>query len=428
MHYTGQRRDETGLLYYHARYYDPALGRFLSADTIVPEVGALAVTPSDSTAAELFDNGGKMSGTANPQELNRYSYANNNPIRYNDPSGHCPFCLAAAGGAVIGGGWSYGSQVWSNYRSGSGWSSFSRNISWRQVGAGAAWGAAGGALGWGAGAVARRAVGYAAPRASAWISRVARAGCSFSADTPVTTAEGQVPIAEVEIGDLVLAYNEALGTTGSYTVTDVLVHADPIITYLTLGGEEIEATPEHPFYTEEHGWVPAGELWVGAQVRQAGGTYGVVQSVLLVQQPQMMYNLSVAQAHTFFVGDGQWLVHNSCGGTYGALVRSGTKDSHHIIQHAAVRHLPGYSKWKAPAIRLPGPSTRVGSPHYRATQVQNQRGGGTYAAERRIAYKAIRRAGISRAEARSAIYRADNYFRSIGVHPHTRTRIPGNRR
>ena len=26
-----------------------------------------------------------------------------------------------------------------------------------------------------------------------------------------------------------------------------------------------------------------------------------------------MYNLTVAEAHTFFVGDGQWLVHNQCG-------------------------------------------------------------------------------------------------------------------
>ena len=34
--YTQQKRDDTGLLYYHARYYDPALARFLSADTLVP--------------------------------------------------------------------------------------------------------------------------------------------------------------------------------------------------------------------------------------------------------------------------------------------------------------------------------------------------------------------------------------------------------
>ena len=34
--YTQQKLDGTGLLYYHARYYDPSLARFLSADTLVP--------------------------------------------------------------------------------------------------------------------------------------------------------------------------------------------------------------------------------------------------------------------------------------------------------------------------------------------------------------------------------------------------------
>jgi len=62
--YTGQRNDAIiGLLFYNARYYDSALGRFIQADTIVPN-------------------------PAHPQDLNRYSYAANNPLRFSDPSGH----------------------------------------------------------------------------------------------------------------------------------------------------------------------------------------------------------------------------------------------------------------------------------------------------------------------------------------------------
>ena len=63
----------------------------------------------------------------------------------------------------------------------------------------------------------------------------------------------------------------------------------------------------------------------------------------------------------------------------------------------------------------------------RSTAVQRQAGGGTYAAERRIGYKALRRAGISEADARTLILWADEYFQSIGVNPDTVTRIPGNR-
>ncbi len=104
--------------------------------------------------------------------------------------------------------------------------------------------------------------------------------------------------------------------------------------------------------------------------------------------------------------------------------------SHHIIQHAAVRDLPGYNYYDAPAIPLQGPSTSTGTPHNAATMVQQNGayGGGNYAAERRIGYRALRAAGISRSDARFAIETADQYFFSLGVNYDTQTRIPGNRR
>jgi hypothetical protein len=114
-------------------------------------------------------------------------------------------------------------------------------------------------------------------------------------------------------------------------------------------------------------------------------------------------------------------------GTYGELKNAGIKDAHHVIQDAAVRDLPGYDSRAAPAVELKGPATRVGTAHYEATQVQRQAGGGTYADERRIAYEALRRAGLSHEEAQTLIGRADDYFKSIGVTPSTPTRIPGNR-
>jgi len=62
--FTGQREMAgLGIYDYGARFYSPKLGRFLSADSIVP-------------------------GFDNPQNLNRFSYVRNNPLRYIDPTGH----------------------------------------------------------------------------------------------------------------------------------------------------------------------------------------------------------------------------------------------------------------------------------------------------------------------------------------------------
>jgi RHS repeat-associated protein len=75
--FTGQRWQQgLGLYDYKARFYDPALGRFISADTIVPNPG-------------------------NPQDLNRYAYGRNNPLTYIDDDGHLPIIpILIVGGLV----------------------------------------------------------------------------------------------------------------------------------------------------------------------------------------------------------------------------------------------------------------------------------------------------------------------------------------
>ena len=39
--FTGQEQDGTGLMYFRARYVDPALGTFISPDTLVPSLGTV---------------------------------------------------------------------------------------------------------------------------------------------------------------------------------------------------------------------------------------------------------------------------------------------------------------------------------------------------------------------------------------------------
>ena len=71
----------------------PGIGRFASADSLVP-------------------------APASPQSFNRYSYVGNNPLNGTDPDGHCyPVCTAAIG-AGIGGAIGGGVQLFQNYRAG----------------------------------------------------------------------------------------------------------------------------------------------------------------------------------------------------------------------------------------------------------------------------------------------------------------------
>jgi RHS repeat-associated protein len=69
--FSGGQHDATGLVHLNSRYYDPTLGHFISADTIVPDIYA-------------------------PQALNRYAYALNDPATFNDPTGHSPDCETTA--------------------------------------------------------------------------------------------------------------------------------------------------------------------------------------------------------------------------------------------------------------------------------------------------------------------------------------------
>jgi intein/homing endonuclease len=128
--------------------------------------------------------------------------------------------------------------------------------------------------------------------------------------TFVETRDGERPIASIKVGDQVFAYNSATGKEEYETVDAVLVHTDPVTEDLTISGEVIHTTPEHPFYTLDRGWVNADNLKRGEMVKSADGRYGVVQAIVVRAKPQVMYNLTVHGDHTFFVGAGEWLVHN----------------------------------------------------------------------------------------------------------------------
>jgi len=85
--YTGHTLDEeTGLYYAGARYYLPALGRWMSVDPILSRLSPKALLETDMRLLSMSP----------------YNYVFNNPTNLTDPDGECPVCLAVWGVVEVG--------------------------------------------------------------------------------------------------------------------------------------------------------------------------------------------------------------------------------------------------------------------------------------------------------------------------------------
>ena len=90
--FTGQEYDpENELYYYNARYYDPSIGVFTTADTVVPGEGRL-LSLSRSSGGKVYSKHDKKRASMKwgASAYNRYMYVMGNPVRYTDTSGHAP--------------------------------------------------------------------------------------------------------------------------------------------------------------------------------------------------------------------------------------------------------------------------------------------------------------------------------------------------
>jgi RHS repeat-associated protein len=85
--FTGKERDtETGLDYFGARYYSSAQGRFTSPDELQSNSREFALLGQGHPTEQALP----YAHLTDPQTLNKYAYANNNPLRYVDQEGHKP--------------------------------------------------------------------------------------------------------------------------------------------------------------------------------------------------------------------------------------------------------------------------------------------------------------------------------------------------
>ena len=265
--FTGRESDGTGLLYYRNRYYDPETGRFISQDPI-----------------------GHAGGT------NLYQYALSSPTTYTDPSGNSPLLAGCVFGGLSEAGLDWLGQRLSG-----------RKVDWGQVGVSAAMGCATGMLGAGG--------------ASKWASlgKCRKAGNSFTSDTPVLLADGtRKPIKDVRIGDEVLATDPETGETGPRPVTALIKGTgDKQLVDITLdtgASHSLTATDGHPFWVPAlNRWVEADELTAGQWLRTSSGTWVQITAVTHRTTSTTVYNLTVADFHTYYVlaGATPVLVHNS---------------------------------------------------------------------------------------------------------------------
>ncbi|KRE59424.1 hypothetical protein ASG78_16265 [Nostocoides sp. Soil756] len=122
------------------------------------------------------------------------------------------------------------------------------------------------------------------------------------------------PIEDVRVGDKVIATDPESGEQVAKTVEHVFVHEDTVVD-LVVDGEVISTTEDHPFWSvTDQRFERADELSDGEKVLSADGRVITVSGLRLgTTRAALAYNLTVEGIHTYHVGQGEILVHNTCG-------------------------------------------------------------------------------------------------------------------
>jgi hypothetical protein len=128
----------------------------------------------------------------------------------------------------------------------------------------------------------------------------------FVAGTLVATPNGDRPIEELEVGDVVVTWDFLLEQPVETTVTETFVHEDrETLRLVTLGGT-VQTTAEHPFWTGTE-WREAGDLCSGQTIMGLRGPWNVLSCA--PGAPATVYNIHVDHPDHNYFADG-FLVHN----------------------------------------------------------------------------------------------------------------------
>jgi hypothetical protein len=150
------------------------------------------------------------------------------------------------------------------------------------------------------------------------LSNLSCLAACFAAGMPIRTPDGFKPIEQLVKGDLVLARDEhdPDGPVELRLVEETFRRLAEVLE-LCAGGRLIRTTGEHPFYVRGAGWCAANQLAVGDELAtDKPGQWLAVEAVHDTGCYETVYNVRVAEHHTYFVGEGAEGVsvwsHNTC--------------------------------------------------------------------------------------------------------------------
>jgi hypothetical protein len=130
------------------------------------------------------------------------------------------------------------------------------------------------------------------------------------------TPDGQKPIEEFRAGDLILsrAEHDPNGRVEVKTVLETFVRQARVMD-LRVNDRTIRSTMEHPFFVRGKGWIRAHEIRLSDELSTHDGKWVSVQWIGAVPGSITVYNISVEDYRTYFVGHEAWgfsvWVHNA---------------------------------------------------------------------------------------------------------------------